>query len=421
VPFPNLLDISDSVQEVASTTSWGFSSIALTRSGEVYAWGEQALGAQYLFGLSVLRMPTNIMEMIRPALYGGERIIHLYEGLDTFYFLTDEGRILFAGNNNRCAAGTNVLGDVAVPTDITGYLPLVGGEKVIKLIVGEYRAIALTDRHNVYSWGENQYGETGLGLGAGTDVCIPMSLLPNLHLSADEYVIDGRSYYNRATVLWTNKGNLYLFGNSAEYEVMGYGEYFPEPTLISTDVVTAAFGTALMLVVREGGHRLWVLGANLPGMGDGTNTAKLYLEDITPFLHLAAGEIVVRVVTNRVNESEEEAALILTNYGRLLVFGDGYDGQLGDGKWGTYSDDSTMYHSTIPIDITSNLVNETVDVTGVRFGNRPALSYEVINEHLIRAIVPPGEQLGYVDIFIDGNAAQIIPGGYEYVPNICIM
>jgi alpha-tubulin suppressor-like RCC1 family protein len=412
LPWPTPLQIPEPVREVV-VSPFAQHSLAIGVSGTVYSWGH----GSYTFLQENWPQPTNIMFLLNNYLLPGEEVIHAYVTLDGTLLLTSTGRVLFqgymAGIMDDCS---ELYADE--PVDITHILPLAGGEKVTSLIVGAHQFFALTDAHHVYAWGKNNCGQTGLGQAAGDPVCLPTSLTGHIPLAADEYIIGGNADSDESTTLLTNQGNLYYMGCSY-FDMLSNGNEYPNPTLVSGGTTLASNGALLMLVVTDGGTRLWVMGDNnVGGMGNGSVSALDHLTDITYFLGLHAGETIIAVATTDGLQLHSQTAIILTSEGRVFTFGYGSEGLLGNG---TYADNwIDQIVSTVPVDITSNFYGRGAYVSCLEFGDEPALYYEVLNDNVIMAIVPPGAAYGYVDIRICGNAPQVIARGYEYVDEICI-
>jgi alpha-tubulin suppressor-like RCC1 family protein len=431
-PWPMLVQMMEPAQELAST-AYDAHTLLLADSGDVYSSGRgyyhdgvYTYGAT--FNTTESRTLVNVTESIVPYLHSGERVVHVYVGVDHSYLLTSEGRVLFGGETrDYCEAGFTSATPVITPLDITGNIVGATGARVVKLIVGDFWRIALTDTQRAFAWGNNGYGETGVGDPAevGYEICPPAELTPHLPLAAGEYIVDGDTN-EAATIVWTNRGNLYYMGE-ASYPFMGHaeGDLILAPLFITDGVVEAALADALLVVVKEGRRSVYVMGDNPSGMGNGTDSPAPYLTDITPYLALAAGETIAQVVVSDdeggYDGNQAAAVAILTSNGRVLTFGNGYYGALGNGNFAYYNDMELAANSAVPIDITANLVTHAPYVTGVLFGGRPALGYEVLSDHVIRVIVPPGAALGPVDVQILGNAPQVIRGGYEYVNRICII
>jgi hypothetical protein len=73
-----------------------------------------------------------------------------------------------------------------------------------------------------------------------------------------------------------------------------------------------------------------------------------------------------------------------------------------------------------PLDITRFVTGTGAYVPAVYFGDQASPEFELVNDHLLRVVVPPGTDYGAVDVVITGNAPQRIVNGYEYVAEICV-
>jgi alpha-tubulin suppressor-like RCC1 family protein len=428
-PLPMLLQIPEPVQEV-SAHHYGQQLLVLTKNGNVYSAGAGYAGELIngVDGGEPAVFAQNVMDFLGPYLHAGETIAHLYAEPEASYLLTSAGRLLFVGSADveNCALGVDTEEIYFTPIDITSNLPLSGQEQVTELISGNHYMFALTDAHHIYVWGRNDKGQTGIGAAdaVGYAICPPQDLRPHLPLAPGEYIVGGSATEETSTILWTNSGTLYFFG-MPHFTFMGhdgYGDEITTPFLITDGITTAVMSMTMMLVVKDDGRSLWTMGSNGYGVGTGDPEPEVeYLTNITGHVGLLPGETIVQVALTYEEEHDESTAGLLTSTGRVLTFLYGYNGTLGNG---TYGEDSHAYggfvNSPYPIDITTNLVSYGAYVTCVLFDGIPAQSYEVVNEHLIRAVVPAGRNYGSVDIEICGNAAQVLPGAYEYVAEICL-
>jgi hypothetical protein len=188
--------------------------------------------------------------------------------------------------------------------------------------------------------------------------------------------------------------------------MLGGGEELFNPLLIRSGVTSASNDIYTLLIVTDDGERLWLVGEPYLSGVDYTET----LIDITSYLQLRTGETIVMTTL-----LGEEAFGVVTSLGRVLVWGEGWSGLLGTGNT------NAVYR---PVDITSNFAGLTDStyayVDSVSFGGVPATSYELLDDHTLLVVVPPGTHTGPVDITIDGSAPQTIAHGYEYVNELCV-
>jgi alpha-tubulin suppressor-like RCC1 family protein len=405
--LPQIIQIREPVVMV-SAPHHGEHMLALGRSGAVYGWGDAQSGqlfnwVQGGYASHIQLVPADVMPYVRHYLHTFETITHVYTGAyDTSYLLTSEHRVLFGGNPRLCSAGMSFPDgvEVSAPLDITPNIPLRNGEVIVQLIVGAYRAIALTDQHHAYSWGFNRFGQTGVAYESEA-VCTPVEINGNFPLGAEEYFVDGDAN-GYATVLWTNQGNLFFMGQM-EYDFEQDESYqlVVEPRLITTGVDFATSGIIFMMVVKDGGRSLWIVGISVV-----TENGVEYFTDITSTLHLADGETIVQ--TDFGND-EDPNGVILTSAGRVFTFGYGGTGLLGNGQ--------ELEFSLLPIEITPYLQGPGAYVSSVTFGDIPATSFELINDHLLAVVVPAGLRPGETEVHVNGSTTQTFP--YEYVNELC--
>jgi alpha-tubulin suppressor-like RCC1 family protein len=411
-PTPQLILTGEPVRIV--TANDGFSYIAIGQSGNIYSWGSNTYGVLldgYTMMGSARYSVQDVTDYVNALLAPGETVADIYTGGTGTYVLTSAGRLFFAGDGSNCAAAFDNGGAaIATPMDITANIPLVNGEKITQIIPGLRRAIALTDQGNAYSWGQNNYLQTGIPP-VSAQVCTPGNLNSALGLPADEYIVSGSSTANSSTTVLTNKGNLYFFGLTS-FLLDGNAGGSVMEGLIATGVADANYidmsasptPQGMLFVLKDDGT-VWVAGNSPYGMGDGTTNAQTSLNDITSYLGLATGETVVKIATSR-----NGIGIFLTSDGRVLTFGKGNMGILGTGN---------LNNQFSPVDITPNLQSQTAcPLTGVYIGDKAA-QYELINDHLLHVIVPPGDSYGYVDLRVVGCESVTVPQGYEYVHSIC--
>jgi alpha-tubulin suppressor-like RCC1 family protein len=418
--LPRLIMIREPIVEIAAANN-GFHMLALGRSGDVYSWGYDRYNNlmnwksvkeedYHYINSNMQYIPQDVMPFIRSLLHTQESVTHVYpsntNGWGGSYFLTSEGRLFYAGiaDNGYCPQpGLPIGGTISPPAEITPYIPLRQGEKIVQLILGNDRTLVLTDQQRAYVWGMNYYGALGLG-DIGYYICEPTNLATNFYLPSGEYIVDGMMG-EQGTLLLTNQANLYFVG---EPQFPIYSIPYPQPAytplLISSDMLTATLGQNFMLFVRDGGRSLWYIGY-IEGINDEDEDVNIPT-DITSEIPLGAGETIQQVVY-----LGDNVAMVLTSTGRVFTYGYSWEGLLGIAEGVTES-----FHFT---EITANLVSSGAYVSGVVVGGVPATAYELMSEHVLAIIVPPGTQRGAVDITVEGSAPQTFIDAYEYVDSVC--
>jgi alpha-tubulin suppressor-like RCC1 family protein len=124
---------------------------ALTESGEVYAWGGNEKGQLGLGDAKDRRRPTKVpgLARVKSIAVGGGLIFALA--------LTESGEVYAWGQNERGQLGLGDREDRLTPTKVPGLT----GIKAIA--AGHSHSLALTESGEVYAWGRNDKGQLGLG------------------------------------------------------------------------------------------------------------------------------------------------------------------------------------------------------------------------------------------------------------------
>jgi alpha-tubulin suppressor-like RCC1 family protein len=136
------------------------SALALTRSGRVLAWGENAEG-QLGDGTTRNRHVPGYVK-----LPGHTKITSIAAGMQTGYAVTSAGRLLAWGLNSAGQLGDGTTRNRKTPVQVR----LPRGVKVTSATAGQLHALALTAGGRVLAWGRNLHGQLGTGSTAGRHV-----------------------------------------------------------------------------------------------------------------------------------------------------------------------------------------------------------------------------------------------------------
>jgi alpha-tubulin suppressor-like RCC1 family protein len=142
--------------KVASLTAGGFAAYAVTRSGQVLAWGDDQFGelGDPSFTGTASSSPVQVQ------LPAGAKVASVAAGPGWALALTRAGQVLGWGTNSCGQQGTGTAGGtVTAPAAV----PLPAGTRVTALAAGGCFGLALTASGKVLAWGQNSSGQLGLG------------------------------------------------------------------------------------------------------------------------------------------------------------------------------------------------------------------------------------------------------------------
>ncbi len=238
-------------------------SVALTRSGHVFAWGGNRFGQAGQDGAAVIPLPTAV-----PGLPTSDPVVAVAAGAAHTLVLTRAGRVYAWGDQGTGQLGVITNGARGMPVAVSDLPP---GNRVSALAAGSIDGLAALRDGNVYGWGDNGFGQLGrLGVGYFSSVPVMVEGLPR----ADRVIaVAAGDYFSLAL---TGSGHIYAWGQNNDGQ-LGAGDNLDAGTavavlgqLFGAHVVAVAAGGAHSLAVTAGG-RVYAWGQNDDGqLGDGT-------------------------------------------------------------------------------------------------------------------------------------------------------
>ena len=319
----------------ASAVSAGFNhALALLGDGTIWSWGYNAQGQ---LGLG------HTMDMSRPQKIGkSDNFVAVSAGLYHSLALASDGTLYAWGHNGQgqlgigTATNANALtpqgmsvsvienptvidpdpSTVPTPTEGVTELELDGG--IVAISAGYYHSMVLTDQGSVYTWGDNSYGGTGLGAGAGYQARPQKAALPE----AAKAIAGG---YSSSAVIGVS-GTVYTTGYNG-YGDLGLGNLtnrntFQAVTLPGPAAQISNDGYHMIALLENGDVYTW--GKN--DMGEVGNGASAHVSN--PYnvaVPLDPGDHIVSV-----NAGYEHTS-VLTAAGKLYCWGNQLNGRLGNG------------------------------------------------------------------------------------------
>jgi uncharacterized repeat protein (TIGR02543 family) len=327
----------------------------ITNTGEIYSWGYNDHWGQ--LGIGVFNQSSSIPVKVEfPALQNGEGIIDTGGGLGHSHALTNFGRVFAWGHNGygQLGDGTRVNSNIPIIIQFNG---LNDNEIITDVSQNEgYHSLALTNQGRVFTWGYNNAGQLGNGTQNGEQLPTTPTLISFPSLEQDDFIVSLQAGYQHSLAV-SNLGKVFSWGMNHNGE-LGDGtlinSFSPKNItisgLLSNEKIESVFATFGDSFALSNLGRVYAWGNNAGGtLGIGNTTVKRTTPQRLSFTGLQTGEFIQKL-SNGPNHS-----LALTNLGKLYVWGDNYRGQLGDGSGPTSNKSSPTVLS-----MTNYLTNETI-------------------------------------------------------------
>lgn len=285
-------------------------SVAVNSAGQVYAWGE---GEQGEMGDGAFK---SHLRPVRVRLPKGVKVTSARGGYQFAVALTTTGKVLTWGNGTSGQLGNGHKVSRAAPV----WVKLPRGVRITAVSACGECAVALTSTGRVLAWGDGEFGQLGDGKKVSTDTPVWVKLPRHTQVTA---IAAGADHL----LAVTSAGGLLAWGNDGSGE-LGIGAKGIRLTAVrvrlprGVKVVSASAGLLHSLALTTTG-RVLAWGGNGDGqLGDGSTTDS----GVPVSVHLPKLAQIVAVAAGRYH------SLALTRGGKVLAWGDGAYGQLGDGS-----------------------------------------------------------------------------------------
>jgi alpha-tubulin suppressor-like RCC1 family protein len=284
-------------------------------------------------------------------------------------FVNNLGNVYSFGDNSK-----KQLGRVTAPSDHDGARRFVSNiGHVIAISAGNYHSLGLDGYGNVYSFGDNYYGQ--LGHGNTTNRLEPQRIAGII----ENKKIIAISAGNWHSLGLDNAGNVYSWGYNSSGQ-LGHGNTTNRlvPTKIENiigykKIIEISAGSMHNLVLDDGGN-VYSWGYNYYGnLGHGDTTTRLEPKKIVKII----GGKKIRAISAGFLQN-----LVLDNAGKVYSFGRNIDGELGHGSDKIYN---------VPTHIT-----DISNATAISSGGRHSLVLDGYGNVYSFGLGQEG-QLGHVD------------------------
>ena len=317
---------SSSPPEVAQVAVGAFHSLVLTTTGKLYAFGLNNFGQ--LANGDGNGLTTGEASLTLIPGFGNGPVVSIAAGAYHSLAVTSTGQLYAFGENQDGQLG-QAANTTANPTPTLVRFPRLVGRPneqphITAVAAGDDDSFAVTSAGELYAFGDNSNGQLGTPTGFGSSDPTPTRIILPAPVAA---VAAGADY----TFAVTSTGQLYAFGHNqfGQLGIPTATQQTATPTLVTLQaekgvVTQVAAGRGQTLVATSSGQ-LYAFGYNWYGqLGNATNIGTTNANPGPALVTLpAANGLVVQV------SATDNSSFAVTSTGQLFAFGFNDFGQLG--------------------------------------------------------------------------------------------
>lgn len=328
--------------EIVQVAGGSGHTVALTSTGNVYAWG---LGTSGQLGNNGTASSSTPVEVCAP---GGctsylSNVVQVVAGETWSAALTSAGNVYVWGSATYGQLGNGTTTQAVLPVEVCAVGGCAGGflGGIVAISAASWHLDALSGAGHVYAWGDGSHGELGDGSNCGTaGDCVgsttPVEVAVGAETNCTTYLcsITAVAAGGHHTVALTAGGTVYAWGDGAGGPV-GDNTATDRATAVQ---VTGVGGTGTLTGITSIGAGVWHSLA-IDGSGTvycwgwnnkgycGNNTTTQENAPVNTLNSAGTGNLtgIVSVAGGYYD------TIALTSGGNVYTFGDSTDGQIGDG------------------------------------------------------------------------------------------
>jgi alpha-tubulin suppressor-like RCC1 family protein len=247
-PTPTLVGLAGEIGTVTQIAAGQDDSLVATSSGQLYAFGDSHYGQLGSATNDSTDTPTPTPTLVGLAGESGT-VTQLASGQDDSLAVTSSGQLYAFGFNDYGELGSVTNSGTGTPNP-TPTLVMLPGESgpVTHIATGQFHSLAVTSSGQLYAFGLNESGELGIATDSGMTNPNPTPELVTLPGESGPVTEIGAGEDHSIAV--TSSGQLYAFGDNDDGELgiaTNSGTATPNPT---PTLVTLAPGTTIDTVAK---------------------------------------------------------------------------------------------------------------------------------------------------------------------------
>ncbi|MFI4989853.1 MAG: RCC1 domain-containing protein [Solirubrobacterales bacterium] len=331
-PLPTPLTLPGATGPVVATAAGGRFTLALTSTGQLYSFGSNQYGQLGVAGGSGAPGANPTPQLVSlPGASG--RIAQLAAGFSHSLVLSTTGELYTFGENQfgQLGRATNSGSESANHTPERIVLPGASGQ-VVQVAAGYEQSLALTSTGQLYAFGGNRFGQLGKATNAGSGTPNPTPA-PVALPGASDAVVQIAAGYEQSLAL-TSTGQLYAFGGNRFGQLgKATNSETPTPNPTPTPVGLPALVGPVTAIAAGGFHTLaltsngliYAFGRNQSGELGNAANNGSEKANATPAPVPLPGASAPAIALS----AGSFHSLAITASGELYAFGSNLEGQLG--------------------------------------------------------------------------------------------
>lgn len=238
--------------------------VAIDSTGQVFGWGINSAGQ---LGDGTIAPRRSAVAVDTSGILSGKQVIAIAAGAYHCLAITKDGRLAAWGDDSLSQLGDGGSFVQRLSPVWTSTNGIADGERFMAVSAGQYHSLALSASGKVYSWGWNLYGQLGTSntFNQRTPVLVDgTGVLSNRTVTA----ISAGSIHSLAL---TSEGEVFSWGNN-DYGQLGDGSNVERHSPVAVSRAGVLAGVKVVAIGAFGSHNLALtVAGSLVAWGDDTN------------------------------------------------------------------------------------------------------------------------------------------------------